>query len=109
MDIIELTQKEILLFMIDKNIPLRDLRFNGEDHYKADGEIDPEHEKMLKQKLIELATFEKRIEMLVKHHYGSYEKMDKELKKSGHRAKFKRWIKHSKEMAAILKSKPNIK
>jgi hypothetical protein len=110
MDLNELIINDLYKFLHKEKIPAMNFIFNGSDHYKPEGEISEEHKEKLNQKVRELATTEKRLNLLVKEMYGSYEKLDKEkgVSRGTHRAKFKRRLKAWREMLELLNAKESI-
>jgi hypothetical protein len=76
-DLNQIILNEILNFMKKENIPMIGFRFNGEDHYKPDGELTPEQHRKLTTKLKRLSTTEERLKILIKDLHGSPEKLDK--------------------------------
>lgn len=109
-DLNELIINEIYKFMDKENIPFIGFRFNGDEHYKADGNLSKEHKKILTEKLKKLATTEEKINLSIKHIYGSFEKLDKlkGVSRGTHRAKFKRRLKAWREMLDIINVKESI-
>lgn len=108
-DLNELIIKEIYRFMAEQNIPFIGFKFNGEEHYKPDGELTKEQHDKLTEKLKKLSTTEERIRLLIKEIHGSPEKLDVKLNKS--RGSTRRLIKSRLKMWRELLDliSPNLK
>jgi hypothetical protein len=109
-DLNELIINDLYKFLNDENIKMMDFVFNGSDHYKPQEELEQEVKEKLNNKVRELSTTEKRLNLLVKELYGSYEKLDKlkGVSKGTHRAKFKRRLNAWREMLDLLNAKESI-
>jgi hypothetical protein len=114
-DLNELIINEIYRFMDKEKIPFIGFKFNGDEHYKIDGNLTHQQYDILTDKLKKLSTTEERLRLIIKEIHGSPEKLDKKrgVSKGSTRALMKRrlnmWREFLEMISPDLKESTNTK
>lgn len=112
MTITELIIEDIYRYMIKNKINISKvlIKKNGTEPYKATSKEMAENDlERFNNYLQKQTTVEKKLDLLVEHHFGTWAGMDRSTGIRGNKDKYKRMIKKNKEMWGVFNCESSIK
>lgn len=112
MKITELIIEDIYKYMVKNKINISKIIItkNGSEPYKATSEEATENDlNKFNNYMQKQTTVEKKLDLLVKYHFGTWAGMDRSTGIRGNKEKYKRLIRKNKEMWGVFNCESSIK